>query len=234
MSAETAAHEAGSLRPPFISPRDTGRWAVGLLIATIGVSWLAVGIDLSNLWLMTRAAQGGSVDPALREAQLATQDWLRGAQGLLLFATGIAFIAWLYQTRVNLRALGVRRPTYGRQWCIWGFLVPLVNLFRPYQVIREIWRASSPASLDAFQWRSLRVPPLLGLWWAVAVACAGLRVLATVTGLGAGLNLQKLQLSVGMVTLSDLLAGVAAGLACFVVMRLSDIQEAKWELQKAA
>ena len=39
-----------SLLPPFVSPRKTSRWPVRLLIATIAVAWVAVGIDLREVW----------------------------------------------------------------------------------------------------------------------------------------------------------------------------------------
>ena len=47
------------------------------------------------------------------------------------------------------------------------------------------------------------------------------------------MSLERLQLSGGLLAVADLLAVIAAGLACFVVTRLSETQEAKWRLQKA-
>ena len=44
-----------SLLPPFIPPRDAGRWAIRLLILMVAVAWLAVGIDLSDVWLLVQA-----------------------------------------------------------------------------------------------------------------------------------------------------------------------------------
>jgi hypothetical protein len=230
----TPTSEGASFRPPFISPRDTGRWAIALLLLTIGLAWIAVGVDLSKLRLVYQATHGNAVPPDLRVAQFMTEGWLMWTQLVLFCATGIAFVMWLFQARVNLRALGVRRPTYGRQWCVWGFLIPAINFFRPYQVLREIWQASDPGGRDAFQWRDRPVPALLRFWWISFVASISLRLLALLTDLGAGVSLPKLQLSVGMLTLADLAAGLSAGLACFVVTRLSETQETKWELQADA
>jgi hypothetical protein len=228
--AYEATPDAATFRPPFISPRDTGRWAIGLLLATIALAWIAVGIDLQNLRQTFQAMRGSAVPIELRMAQFTSESWLFRAQALALCATGFAFIAWLYQTRVNLRALGVRGPRYGRQWCIWGFFFPGVNFFRPYQVMREVWQASDPANLDAFTWRDQPVPALLRIWWLSFVGSLGLRALALLTDLGAGTNLQRIQLSLALIILADLAAGLSAGLACFVVTRLSETQEAKWAL----
>ena len=226
--------QGATFRPPFISPRDTGRWAIGCLLLTIALAWIAVGIDLSNLSQTFQATRGEVVPADLRIAQFTTESWILWLQLLAFALTGFAFIAWLYQARVNLRALGVRRPRYGREWCIWGFLIPVLNLFRPYQVMREVWQASSPGTLDAFSWRDQPVPRLLTLWWVSFVASVLVRTLALLLDLGSGISLNRIQLSVGMLTLADIAAAVSAGLACFVVTRLSETQEAKWELQSEA
>lgn len=222
--------EGATFRPPFISPWDTGRWAIGLLLITIALAWISVGIDLSNLSQTFQATRGERVPPDLRMAQFTTEAWLLLAQLATLLCTGFAFIAWLYQTRVNLRALGVRRPSYGRKWCILGFLIPGMNFFRPFQVMREVWQASSPGNLDAFTWRDQQPPPLLILWWVSFVGSLALRLLSLITSLGSGFSLPRIQLTISVLTLSDLAAGISAGLACYVVTRLSETQEEKWEL----
>lgn len=226
--------EGASFRPPFISPRDTGLWAIGLLMFTVALAWVAVGIDLSNLSLTFQATRGEPVPPDLRIAQFTAESWVIWLQLVALVLTGFAFISWLYQARVNLRALGVRRPRFGREWCIWGFLIPGLNFFRPYQVMKEIWQASHPGNLDAFLWREQPVPHLLRVWWLSFVASFVMRALALLIDLGSGISLGRIQLSVGMLTLADVAAGVSAGLACFVVTRLSETQEAKWALQSEA
>ena len=60
-----------------------------------------------------------------------------------------------------LRAMGLRRLRWGRHWVVSGFLVPGLNLVRPYQVMREVWQGSHPDNLDPFNWRAVPVPPLL-------------------------------------------------------------------------
>ena len=144
-------------------------------------------------------------------------------------AAATAFLAWLFQARVNLRAFGVRRLRFARVWSVAGFLVPVLNLVRPYQVVQEVWQASDPASADAFNWKSLRVPQLLRVWWIAALGCAGLQLLAFLVGLGAGTSLSRLQLAVGLHLAANLAVGAAAVLTCFVVKSVSEAQEEKWE-----
>jgi hypothetical protein len=226
--------EKVSFRPPFIPLHAPARWATGLLIATLAVAWIAVGVDLAELRLLLRATGGSQVALEAREAQFTTNEILLWTQGTLFVATAVAFLAWLFQARVNLRAFGIRRPSYSRDWVLWGFLVPFLNLFRPYQVIREVWQASDPDARDAFNWRSLPVSRLLPAWWVLFVVWGALELMALLSGTGAGANLGKLQLSRSLTTLADVCAAVSAFLACFVVARISNAQQEKWENQESA
>jgi len=65
------------------------------------------------------------------------------------------FLPWLYQARANLRALGARRLRFSREWTYLGFAIPVLNAYRPYQVVSEVWRGSDPSSLDPLDWQRL-------------------------------------------------------------------------------
>jgi hypothetical protein len=45
--------------------------------------------------------------------------------------------------------------------------VPILNLFRPYQIAREVWKGSDPNAdpADPTAWRLAPVSPLLLGWW---------------------------------------------------------------------
>ena len=178
--------------------------------------------------------QGQAVAPVERSAQFLANEWLLWVQGTLVLATAVAFLLWLYQARVNVRALGVRRPAFGREWAVLAFLVPVVNFFRPYQVVREVWQASTPENQDPFNWRTVRVSRVVPLWWGLVAASVGLGLLAAVTGFGAGVNLAKLELTTALTIGASLLGGGAAGAAILLVTRISDAQETKYARQIAS
>jgi hypothetical protein len=226
--------ERVSFLPPYISPRPLARLTIGLLLAMAGAASVSVGVDLSELALVSGARGGELVSPEERWAQYTTNAWIGWLELALFLAAATAFLAWLYQARVNLRSFGTRRLRFARMWSVVGFLVPVLNLVRPYQVVQEVWQASDPTSADAFNWKSLRVPRLLRLWWSATLSCAGLQVFALLVGIGAGASLSRLQLAVGLHLLANLAVGAAAVLTCFVVKSVSEAQEAKWEQSRPA
>jgi hypothetical protein len=77
----------------------------------------------------------------------------------------VLFLLWLHgAVRVAL-ALGTRRPRVTPRDAVLCWFIPLVNLIRPYGVIRSLCRASLPAGPDYTDWLT-REPWLLPAWWA--------------------------------------------------------------------
>jgi hypothetical protein len=223
-----------SFRPPFVSLRPGGRIAARMLFASALLGWIAVGVDIAKLRLLIVGSGEDRISHALRWAQDRTGSILEVVQVVLFVATTIVFLHWLYDARVNLRAFGVRRPRYARHWTLSAFFVPILNAFRPYQVVREIWQASDPATVDPFDWRSRPVPRLLAWWWAACLAAVVFTLLALALGATAGVNVGRLRLATWLATLGDLGAVAGAIVSRVFVERLGEAQEAKWRQVEAA
>jgi hypothetical protein len=222
------------LVPPYAALRGLTRWAAGLLAATAALSALSLGVELSQLRQLLRPVEGEAARALARAAQAATGSALDGLH-LAVFAAGVAsLLAWTYQARANVRALGVRRPRFSSAASVAAFLVPGLNLFRPYAVFSEIWRASDPAIVDPFGWRAARVPKLLGLWWGAVVTWALLTAVAAAADATAGLALGRLRTAAVAAILADLGACAAAAFTWAVLHRVSDAQQAKWELLRGS
>jgi protein-S-isoprenylcysteine O-methyltransferase Ste14 len=78
------------------------------------------------------------------------------------------FIVWTFRAYKNTAALGAQRPRFRPGWAIGGWFVPVVALYRPKEIVNDIWRASDPDDPPiAENWRGRAVPRLLDVWWAV-------------------------------------------------------------------
>jgi hypothetical protein len=216
-------NEHESLLPPFVPTRRSVRVLGAMFVACAAISWIAVGYDFAELRLAT---SGQRVVPEIRLAHTLTGRIVSGAQLVSLAVTGITFLVWLHRVRVNVRALGVRRLSYGREWTLLGFLVPALNALRPYQVVREIWKASDPSTGDPIGWKRVSAPPLLALWWGLFVAYFVLEAFSAFT-LGVAVSLPRIQLGHALGLAADVCAAVSASFAYFVVVRISEAQEAK-------
>jgi hypothetical protein len=113
---------------------------------------------------------------------IATKQEIIEASQLAVYLLGaVCFLIWIYLTHKNLPALGIRRPRYSPARAVIWFLVPVLNLFGGYDVVRELWKESNPDAgiSDAFlkqhgstltQYSSKTV--LIGFWWGFLIASA--------------------------------------------------------------
>ena len=135
-----------------------------LFIVGIVTNLLSIGSDLADIELMQRL-EGGD----WTEAEVEANDMRSGVIAILnafvILIGMIAFLVWIHRVRANLPALGIADARWGPGWAIGWWFIPIMNLFRLFQMVKEIWQASGPeAQLDA--WRDTAAPALLGWWWA--------------------------------------------------------------------
>lgn len=152
----------------FVSGSSRATAAVILLGITVGLDLVAVGSDLAEIGLLSRVEAGAVVTMAEAEANDDRQAAIGLLQTAVLIATAIAFLMWLYRVRRNLTALGVKGLRFTPGWSVGWWFVPIMNVFRPFQIVNEAWQASDPGAAGD-DWPSARYAPLIGGWWVLFV-----------------------------------------------------------------
>lgn len=168
--------------------------AVFALAATIAVRVWDAGVRHWSLDLL------GGLESSDESAQVALQTDLEAADGLVnaglvahyvvLAVTAVLFLRWVHLLVTLTRAFGDGYLPWKPSGAVWGFFLPIVSLFRPYQVLRDVHEALDPrdvlpptARVDrdaAGDYRSVTLitPPepkplsngFIGVWWGVYVA----------------------------------------------------------------
>ena len=78
-----------------------------------------------------------------------------------IVATIIVFAMWIYRANYNARQLGATGMEFTPGWSVGWFFIPIANLWKPYQAMREIWKASAaPAN-----WSEQPRGEILPWWW---------------------------------------------------------------------
>ena len=138
----------------------------GLGIAASILIGLSVLTTIASAWSdwFTYDVVADYLDGAagVTEADLAAADSFAVATSLpevlTVIAAGVVFIVWLWFARRNSEILygtaGHRRTTV---WVGWGWFVPVVGLWFPYQVVQDVYRPST------------RLPGTVVRWWWVAL-----------------------------------------------------------------
>ncbi|MFZ2070782.1 MAG: DUF4328 domain-containing protein [Halobacteriota archaeon] len=79
----------------------------------------------------------------------------------------VVFFMWIHRVHRNLLALGACDLRFTPGWAIGWFFVPIMNLIRPYEVVKEIYKASDPNVdiSDGCSWKNAYTSPVIGMWW---------------------------------------------------------------------
>jgi hypothetical protein len=93
-------------------------------------------------------------------SELTSLFYFIGALLLLLAVTEILFYCWVHRANKNCRGF-VSNMTYTSGWAVSSFFVPILNLFRPYQVMQQIWKVSD----NTLGWIGRRNSIFVGIWF---------------------------------------------------------------------
>ncbi len=139
-----------------------------ILVAIVGLwpGW-------SEIQLLERIASGESVTEAEAAANDSRQAMLGGIFTLVFIVTAILFARWTYLSNKNAKALGASGMKFSPGWSVGWYFIPVFMLWKPYQALKEIFKASHPDYIE--DWEKAPRPGLMPLWWT-------LWIIATVLG----------------------------------------------------
>lgn len=131
-------------------------------IAVIGIAAAVVAgvVDLIATWRVVNSYGDGSVSTSELRAVTNFADSLTWPLAIVNLVAGLAFLVWMWRAYTNATFFGgeaSQRRTQG--WAVFGWIVPVVNFWFPYQMMSDIWRASPPVRVS-------RTAPIVGCWWA--------------------------------------------------------------------
>lgn len=84
-------------------------------------------------------------------------------QALLGLPCSILLLIWIYRASHNTRALGADDMSFTPGWSVGWYFIPVFNFWKPYQAMKEIWKASSAPD----SWKSIKTSTLLYWWWTL-------------------------------------------------------------------
>ncbi|MGI5139142.1 MULTISPECIES: DUF4328 domain-containing protein [unclassified Streptomyces] len=138
--------------------------------------------------------------------------WLQGS----FLVTMLLFFLWLDSMRSLAETVWPQGQRRHRAWELFGWLIPLAQLFVPKMFVNDLWAAAQPEA------RRRRGNPLLTVWWLTVLA-AGYWATLDYSPLKHAVTADKARQALRHVMLSDALHIGAAALTIAVVWRLSGI-----------
>ena len=156
---------------PFHDGSRRSNIVLSLFCLGVFLSLSCIVFDVRQFDLCARVVRGDATTDQDFESNGRQQFGIRLAMFAQYLALVIAFFMWIYRAHKNLPALGATGLEFSPKGAVGWYFAPLFNLFKPYQVMREIYNASDPndAPTGGDIWRSYNSPVLLKLWWGLFV-----------------------------------------------------------------
>lgn len=208
--------------------RNTTLLTLGLIGAVAGfvvMSEIGIWSGLQEIQLLNRARAGQVIYDDWAYANTQRQALVGGLLMLAFFTSAALFVRWVAVSNSNAHRLTSRGMQFGpRSTALW-FFVPVANLWKPYQAVREIFRASHPEFSD--NWKKAPVPRFLSLWWTLWLVLQLIVVTSLATDLLAP-TVDHLLLSASLSTMAGVLSAPLGVATSICVWRLNAWQRAKW------
>lgn len=80
---------------------------------------------------------------------------------VVFIVSGFLILRWIHRANYNARQLGAKDMMFTPGWSIGYYFIPILSLWKPFQAMKEIWKASH----NPENWSSEKAGSILGLWW---------------------------------------------------------------------
>lgn len=153
--------------PPFRSPALLAMVLKTLLVLFIVQVAAGAYVHLNLSWLGHESIPANELDNDAIAIWSVWGSWLYVSDILFTVIAQIGLIFWMYRCHRNLEALGHRQLDSKHIWAVICWFIPVLNLYCPYQVMREIWWRSFPLANESAD--SAPRPHLVFWWWLLRV-----------------------------------------------------------------
>jgi hypothetical protein len=212
-----------SISTSFRDPTQLTRWLRYFLYASLAIDSIALFSGVLQYQLLSDFKLGiyssGELATAAAEANDQRQKVVGLCQAGVAITTIILFAMWIYRANFNARSLGAQNMKFTPGWSVGYYFIPFLNLWRPYQAMKEIWKASkNPTS-----WEGEERGAILPWWWFFFLIASMFGNASFRTTMSAK-EIHELITSTGITIASDVVSIPATIIALVLVGKIYEMQ----------
>lgn len=194
-----------------------------LLFLSIILSGIAVWSGYLERVFLNKVNSGYYDSEKAAVADAERSDFRQGVVGLSQVGISIAslvfFWIWVHRANSNVRSLGATGLQFTPGWSVGWYFIPIANLWKPYQAMKEIFKASKSPR----HWFSQNVGTVVQLWWIfwiISGACAQISLRSSLNAE----SIDELLISNRITLLSDIIDIPSAILSLLLVSSVFQMQ----------
>ena len=204
----------------FRSPHTLSRIAIALLALVLVVELANIVSSLMQLDLIKRAATEQGISAAEASDNDDRVTILARLYTGTFIASAIAFLTWFHRLYKNLSTFVTVPLKHTPGWAVGAYFVPVMNLFRPKQMMHEAWTHNAPDNQRS-------QTSLLDFWWVAWLFSNLASQLSSSYARDAGTSLPELTTITNIQIVTWLLIAPSAILTILVVWRQTTFQIAR-------
>ncbi len=140
-------------------PASLTKFLKTMLWVSLGISILSMLSDFMQMNLLS----SGIFSQAAAESNDSRQQFMAILYLAAFIVTGITFLRWIHRTNSNCHGFGAQGMKFTPGWSIGYYFIPIINLYKPYQAMKEIWKVST----NPDNWQNESGSAILGWWWTL-------------------------------------------------------------------
>ncbi len=141
------------------------KWVRYMLYAQIVVALIAIASNFLEYQLLSDYQNGVYTSQEKAVADGEASDQRQQMVGLIYLAvfiiSGFLILRWIHRANYNARQLGAKDMKFTPGWSIGYYFIPILTLWKPFQAMKEIWKASHYPN----NWSNEKAGSILELWW---------------------------------------------------------------------
>ncbi len=151
----------------FRNSESLTKWVRYLLYTQILVAVISIISGYSEYQLLSDYQNGVYTSQELAVADGEASDQRQRLIGIIymvvFIVSGFLILRWIHRANYNARQLGAENMKFTPGWSIGYYFIPVLTLWKPYQAMKEIWKASKTSS----NWEASGASSILPIWWTL-------------------------------------------------------------------
>jgi hypothetical protein len=147
--------------------RDLSNWVQAVFFISALVAFTSIMSGFMQSQLLNDALNGKYISLAAATTNDNREALIGWIQIITMVIAAIIFLIWVHRANKNLHAFTNPLLRFSPGWAVGWFFIPIMWLFRPYQVVNEISKASDPNINPALNnLDNYPASAIVGFWWA--------------------------------------------------------------------
>lgn len=156
-------NQSASSTPSFRSISKLSKWLVSWSIAAITI---AVIYLILQSYEILQYISNNPIDTTI----FVIDSIVASISAVISFIATIITLIWFYKANRNIHVFGAKEISSSRMAVIWWF-VPILQLWKPYNVAQQIWKASNPQLniSNGTEWKQSVSSRIIKFWWILGL-----------------------------------------------------------------